>query len=68
MIELYRSSPGPHRGRPQLWRFRFRADNGRIIAVSSESYTNRADAVDAVHLAFGSEVEILDPVEPAVAL
>lgn len=59
-VELYRASPGPHRGRPQTWRFRYRATNGRIIAVASESYTNREDAVSAIRLVFGANVGIRD--------
>jgi len=68
MIELYRASPGPHRGRPQTWRFRYRAANGRIIAVGSESYTNRADAVSALRLVFGAGAEFTDLDAEAVAL
>jgi len=60
-IELYRASPGPYRGRAQQWRFRFRANNGRIIAVASESYTNREDAVAAIHLVFGANAAFTEP-------
>ena len=60
MIELYRASPGPFRGRAQTWRFRWRAANGRIIAVGSESYTNRADAIHALRLVFGASAEYVD--------
>lgn len=37
----------------QPWRWRAQAANGRVLAVSSESYTNRADAVDAIWTLFG---------------
>ena len=60
-VELYRSSPGPFRGRPQMWRFRWRADNGRIIATGSESYTNREDAVSAIQLLWGKDVAFSEP-------
>lgn len=52
-IELYRASPGPYKNRPQTWRFRYRAANGRIIVTGSESYTNKGDAVRAIRLVFG---------------
>jgi uncharacterized protein YegP (UPF0339 family) len=61
MIELYRASPGPYRGRAQQWRFRWRAADGRIVATGSESYSNRADAVAAIRLVFGSESYIVEP-------
>ncbi len=59
-VELYRASPGPYKNRPQTWRFRYRAANGKIIAMGSESYTNRRDAVSAIRLVFGSGTEFLD--------
>lgn len=40
--------------RPQRWRYRLLAKNGKIVAVSSESYTNHADASAAAHSAFGT--------------
>lgn len=52
-VELYRASPGPYKNRPQTWRFRFRARNGRIIVTGSESYTNKDDAISAIRLVFG---------------
>lgn len=36
-------------GRRQ-WRWRFVAGNGRIIAMSSESYINREDCIDSIYL------------------
>ena len=58
--EVYRSSPGPHRGRPQLWRIRWRAANGRIVAQGSESYTNRNDALHAISLVSGDVMPVRD--------
>jgi len=68
-VELYRASPGPFKNRPQTWRFRFRAANGKIIAAGSESYTNRRDAVHAIRLVFGAGTEFVDlDAEPLSAL
>ena len=61
MIELYRASPGPYRGRAQQWRFRWRAANGRIVATGSESYSNRADAVAAIRHVFGTDAQFVEP-------
>lgn len=36
------------------WRFRVKHSNGRIIAVSSESYNNRADCINACRHLFAS--------------
>lgn len=43
--------------RHQPWRWIARATNGRILAASSEAYTNRADAVEAIWLLFGTGSE-----------
>lgn len=43
------------RSRTQPWRWRALSANGRVLAVSSEAYTNRADAVAAIWLVFGWE-------------
>lgn len=59
-VELYRASPGPYKNRSQTWRFRFRAGNGRVLAVASESYTNRADAIAAMQIVFGQDVVFAD--------
>lgn len=41
-------------GRPQRWRWRaFNAGNYRVLAVSSERYTNRQDCIDAIVQLFG---------------
>lgn len=37
----------------QKWRFRITAFNGNILAVSSESYANQADAIVALRLVVG---------------
>lgn len=44
-------------GRWQPWRWVAKAANGRILATSSESYTNRADAVEAIWLLFAASSE-----------
>lgn len=62
-VELYRTSPGPYKGRPQGWRFRFRANNNSIIVTGKKSYTNRDDAVDAIRLVFGEATTFSEPVE-----
>lgn len=41
--------------RPQRWRWRLVAINGRIIAMSSEGYTDRHDAItNAIDVLSGS--------------
>lgn len=42
----------------QPWRWRAQAANGRVLAVSSESYTNRADCLAAVALVFGDQTDV----------
>jgi uncharacterized protein YegP (UPF0339 family) len=42
-----------------LWRWRFQASNGRIIADSAESYYNRADAERGISI-----VKIEGPTAP----
>jgi len=42
-----------------LWRWRYDASNAKAIAVSSESYHNRADCqrgIDIMKASYGSEV------------
>jgi uncharacterized protein YegP (UPF0339 family) len=42
-------------GRPQRWRWTARnGDNHRVLAVSSENYTNRQDCIDAITQLFGT--------------
>lgn len=41
--------------RPQRWRFRaINGNNSRVLAISSEAYTNRADALAAINQLFGA--------------
>ncbi|OCB15114.1 DUF1508 domain-containing protein [Mycobacterium intracellulare] len=43
------------RTRPQRWRWRaINGDNGRVLAISSEAYTNEADAEHAIDTLFGA--------------
>lgn len=37
----------------QGWRWTAQAENGETLAISSEAYTNRRDAEDAITLLFG---------------
>lgn len=42
-------------GRAQRWRWRaINGDNQKVLAVSSEGYTNRADAITAITELFGN--------------
>lgn len=43
-----------YRDRARKWRWRLIADNGRILAVSSESYTRKIDCCRCVELVKGS--------------
>ncbi len=42
-FEIYQDARGE-------WRWRFRAANGEIVAVSSEGYVNRGDCEYAINL------------------
>lgn len=45
--------------RHQVWRWRaINAGNGRILAQSSEAYTNEGDAIDAIDELFGSRSDV----------
>lgn len=45
--------------RPQRWRWRaINGDNGRVLGISSEAYTNRGDALAAVKQLFGSYSDV----------
>lgn len=58
-IDLYQSKPRKVFRRPQTWRWRaLNAGNSRVLAVSSENYTNRDDAVSAVRQLFGSGSDV----------
>lgn len=57
-------------GRQQRWRWRaLNGGNGRVLAISSESYTNLGDCLAAIRQLFGSSSDVyllntaaLDPV------
>lgn len=53
-FQLYRSRWG------RQWRWRLRADNNRIIAVSGEGYHNRADAETAIELVQASSIAVVE--------
>lgn len=47
------------KGRQQRWYWvALSGDNFRVLARSSERYTNRNDAVKAIHLLFGDHVNV----------
>ena len=50
-------TPRPESSKPearwQPWNWRATAGNGEVLAVSSERYTNRGDAIKAITLLFG---------------
>ena len=62
-FEFYRARRGLLR-RAQ-WRWRLRAENGRIIATSGESYNNRGDMLQAIELirteAHATPIKEIDP-------
>ena len=41
------------------WRWRLKADNGKIIADSGEGYKNYTDCLHAIDLVKSTQVEIL---------
>ena len=43
----------------QPWRWVAKAENGRVIATSAESYTNRQDCLDALALLFGRHTAVM---------
>ena len=56
-IEIYRTSPGPYRGRSRPWRFRVRDAGGQVIVKGTESYDDRTEAIrDAGSVAPGARV------------
>lgn len=58
-IVLYQSKPRKVFRRAQTWRWRaLNAGNSRVLAVSSENYTNRDDCVAAVRQLFGSRSDV----------
>lgn len=58
-IEFYRGRKGRFSIRPQVWRWRVVASNGRVLAVSSESYTNiQAARYSAMAVCFQDPAEV----------
>lgn len=63
-VDLYqgpptRSAKTLFRARPQRWRWRaINGDNGRVLGISSEAYTNRGDAVATIKQLFGSYSDV----------
>ena len=58
-VHLYKSEPKRLlKKRPQMWRWRAQADNGRIIATSGEAFTNRQDAVDSIQALFADDTDV----------
>jgi uncharacterized protein YegP (UPF0339 family) len=54
-VDLYQSRPRKLLGRPQTWRWRaLNGNNRRVLAASSEAYTNQADALAAIQQLFGT--------------
>jgi hypothetical protein len=45
--------------RRQPWRWIATARNGRTVALSGESYTNRSDALHAIFSLFGEDVRVV---------
>lgn len=54
-MEVYSAKRGWSKRRQ--WRWRATAKNGKVLAVGSESYANRADLLKALRLLFDAEVE-----------
>jgi hypothetical protein len=61
-VDLFQASVNPLAriaGRAQRWRWRaLNGGNGRVLAVSSESYTNRGDCLAAIDQLFGALSEV----------
>lgn len=64
-VDLYQSRESARsvramlRARPQRWRWRaINGDNGRVLAISSEAYTNEADAEHAIDTLFGAYSDV----------
>lgn len=61
-VDLFQSAPNPLAriaGRPQRWRWRaINGNNSRVLAASSEAYTNRGDALAAITQLFGSNSNV----------
>lgn len=59
-VEIYRSRKLWPTQRPQRWRWRAVARNGKKIAHGGEGYTNKTDMFDAIELLFGSGVPVVE--------
>ena len=58
-IEPYQAHPAKHANRAQRWRWRATTANNRKLASSAEAYTNKADALAAIHQLFGDTTDIV---------
>lgn len=71
-IDVYQAKANQiGRRRGQRWRWRARAaGNNRILAVSSEAYTNRDDAIAGIGLLFGpnSDIYLRDGINPTTKI
>jgi hypothetical protein len=56
-VTVTEGKPGRFRRRPQTWRWKAAAGNGKTLAVSSEAYTNAGDAISAIWALFGPDVQ-----------
>lgn len=58
-VDIYQGkSTSPKR--PQAWRWRaFNEGNTKILAVSSEAYTNKGDCIDAIEQLFGAGTTVI---------
>ena len=58
-VDLIRSTRRWPRRRPQRWSWTaVSGGNGRTLARSSESYTNRADCIAAIYQLFGAGSDV----------
>lgn len=61
-VDLFQAAANPLArlaGRPQRWRWRaINGNNQRVLAVSSEAYTNEVDALNAIDELFGSRSDV----------
>lgn len=61
-VDLFQGTQNPLAriaGRPQRWRWRaVNGFNHRTLAVSSEAYSNKSDAVSAITQLFGTDSNI----------
>lgn len=56
---VYKRKPTLRVKRHQPWRFFVKSgDNWKTLAISSERYTNKQDALDAIELLFGPDTVV----------